>query len=363
MRTAIALVAALCGLVLLIPLLLVVVPFWLVAAATRALSHVVERPYLTRDQLIAFDPIFGWKARPNLDTYHLTVDLFHIETDADGWRGRTPLAESDVVVFGDSFAAGYGVSEEHLFANLQAHPRVKPIGIGGYSMVQELLWIQTLAPRLAGKLVVWFVYLGNDLYDNLSPDLRGYRKPFVRALRDGGEWEIVSSHVSAEQWPIVPRLGYARIHPVKLAELCSGGFLAERAFGACEFLIRQGRAVCAEAGADLVVLSIPDPLQLTPEGRRQLEAMVPGLANFDADSPDRQLAAMCRRLAVPFTPGQSVFDVSCYRTDDCHWNEWGHRTAAQWLARTYARRREHVGLRPASFEPMLMTSTASVAAK
>src|SRR5690606_15625900 len=122
---------------------------------------VLEPSYLTKDQLIAFDPVFGWRPRPNLNTHHLMVDLFPLSTDAQGWRGRATLAESQVVVFGDSFAAGYGVSDEHLFANLSATPRIKPIGIGGYSMVQELLWMRALAGELAGKLVVWFIYFGN----------------------------------------------------------------------------------------------------------------------------------------------------------------------------------------------------------
>jgi hypothetical protein len=307
--------------------------------------------------------VFGWKARPNLDTYHLTVDLFRIRTDADGWRGRTRLGDSDVVVFGDSFAAGYGVDEEHLFAHLQTRPRVKPIGIGGYSLVQELLWMRTLAPQLSGKLVVWFIYLGNDLYDNLSPDLRGYRKPFVREIPGTDEWEIVSRHVTADRWTIAPRAGYDRIHATKLAELCSDGFLADRAFRACEFLIREGKAVCTEAGARLVVLTIPDPMQLSAEGRGYLRSLAPRRQTCDADAPDRRIAAICRRLAVPFTAGQSVFDLSCYRPGDCHWNEWGHRTVAQWLARTYARQRDNVGMHSESFAPVLTSSPVNAAAK
>src|SRR3982751_6478178 len=104
-RIILAVIATLVALVLVLPLLLVVLPFWLVSVFTRLIARAVEPKFLTREQLIQFDPVFGWRARPNLDTHHLMVDLFHIRTDSDGWRGEHSLAESNLVVFGDSFAA------------------------------------------------------------------------------------------------------------------------------------------------------------------------------------------------------------------------------------------------------------------
>lgn len=344
MRTLLACTAALVGLVLVIPVLLLAAPLWLISACTRALPRLFEPAYLTRDQLTEFDPVFGWKLRANLNTHHLMADLFSISTDAQGWRGRSTLAESDIVVFGDSFAAGYGVGEEHLFANLNAQPRIKPIGIGGYSMVQELLWMKALAHLLHGKLVVWFIYVGNDLYDNLSPDLRGYRKPFLREVRGTGDWEIFSGHVSRDKWPIVPRLGYGHIHMSKLAELCSDTFLAQRAYRACEFLIRQGTQLCAGVGADLVVLTIPEPAQLSVEGQRHLKSLGPNLKAFDPDLPDQKIESICRTLGVPFVAGKSFLDMSCYKKNDCHWNQLGHRKVARSLAELHeARRRREIG--------------------
>jgi hypothetical protein len=339
MRTVLALVAAALGLLLLLPLLLLTLPLLFVALSTRGLARLFEPAYLTQEQLIEFDPAIGWKPRPNLDTHHLMADLFRISTDADGWRGRSTLAESEIVVFGDSFAAGYGVDDDELFANLLVSPRIKPIGIGGYSMVQELLWMKTLAPALYGKLVVWFIYLGNDLYDNLAPDLRGYRKPFVREARRN-VWEISAHHVRPEKWPITPRVGHGRIHMYKLAELCSATYLADRAYRACEFLIAEGRRVTTDAGADLVVLTIPEPMQLTGEGCRKLTSLVPGLQGFDPDLPDKRIESACRRLNVPFVAGTQVLDISCYKDNDCHWNLAGHRRIARVLRDVHASRRD-----------------------
>ncbi len=328
MRITLALAAAIAGMLLLVPVLLLLAPLWLVSACTRRLAQLLEPRYLTRDELIAFDRTFGWRPRPHLNTHHLMGDLFKIVTDGDGWRGRATLAESDIVAIGDSFAAGYGVGENDIFANLAKRLRVKPIGIGGYSMVQELLWMRELAPALRGKLVVWFIYFGNDLYDNLSPELRGYRKPFLRERRDDDGWDIVSNHVTAEPWPIAARARKGHVHMATLAQLCAETHLATRAYRACEWLVEQARQQCESAGAELVVLTIPDPHQLSVEGHAFLTALEPGLRNFDSRRPDRMLESICARVGVPLIAGSSFLDLRCYKENDCHWNEAGHRRVA-----------------------------------
>lgn len=333
MRSFLACVAALAGLLVLVPILLLALPFLLVATLTRALAQLLEPRYLTRDQLIQFDPHFGWRARPNLNTHHLMVDLFHIRTDAEGWRGKNRVEESEIVVFGDSFAAGYGVGERHLFANLTQRPRIKPIGIGGYSMVQEYLWMHALAPKLRGKQVVWFIYFGNDLYDNLCPDLRGYRKPFLRQVTPGGEWEIFGGHVRRDLWPILTKVRMEGGHHMgRLAELCCPTYLARRAYTACSFLVGQGQRLCAESGAELSVMTIPDAWQLTPEGHDRLLALGGTRDKFNPDYPDLQVEAICREHGVGYLPGKSFLDASCYKVNDCHWNERGHRRVAEALA-------------------------------
>ena len=338
MRTVVACAGAILGAVLLLPILVIAVPLWMVSACTRAFGRMLESSYVTRDQLIQFDPHFGWKPRPNLRTHHLMGDLFRISTDGDGWRGRSTVDESDIVVFGDSFAAGYGVDDDQCFADLNTRLRIKPVGIGGYSMVQSLLWMERLADGLRGKLVVWFVYLGNDLYDNLSPELRGYRKPFVRERKPLGGWEVVSSHITEQKWPIAARSRRDHVHMVSLAELCSNTFLAERAFNACGYLIERAGRVCREMGADLVVMTVPDQHQLSPEGRTYLRSLIPDGADFDADRPDQRIASICTELEIPVIAGSRFLDPSCYKSNDCHWNEVGHEKVAAQLAELYASR-------------------------
>jgi phosphate/sulfate permease len=363
MRTAVGWASVLIGSIVLAPIFGVAAALVLISACTRIVARLIEPSSRTWEQLIDFDPVVGWKPRPNVRTYHLMGDLFRVSTDAQGWRGRSSLSDSDVVVFGDSFAAGYGVDDRHLFADLNPRLRIKPIGIGGYSMVQALLWMKELAPSLRGKLIVWFVYLGNDLRDNLSPELRGYRKPFLR--EHAGEWEIVSSHVTPEKWPIIVSSRKAHIHMVTLAELCADTFFATRAYRACDFLLRTGRHICAEAGAELMVLSIPDRHQLHPDGHAFLKSLLPEDSKFDPDLPDRRVAEMCQRLGVPFVAGNEFLDVNCYKANDCHWNEVGHRRIATRLAELHSSHRKNavrvatkVDYMPAQSELARATKTA-----
>ena len=340
LRIILAFASALLGLILVLPFVLLVIPLWALSVATRAGARLFRPAHVTMDQLMEYDPTFGWKPRPNLDTHHLNVDFFQLSTDADGWRGKVDWRESDVVAIGDSFAAGYGASDRDFFANLCASPRIKALGAGGYSQVQELLWLKRLAPSLQGKLVVWFIYYGNDLYDNLCPEMRGYRKPFVRESGEDGEWEIVSTHVRREPWPIVThsRMGGDHYLP-RLADLCSDTFLSKRAYSACEFLLREGRKVCHEADAQLVILSIPEVSQLSIKGHSQLKSLG-GDETFNPDYPDLQLKAICGRLGLEFVPGRSFLDLGDYLSYDCHWNNRGNRRMAEALQKLYASRRE-----------------------
>jgi hypothetical protein len=247
------------------------------------------------------------------------------------------LKESQQIVFGDSFAFGSGVDDKHLFANLVNGLSVKPVAIFGYDLVQEVLWMRQLLPALKGKQVVWFIYLANDIHDNLSPDLYGCRRPFVRQIRAAGGWEIVSSHVCDKPWSIDTRsrLGtsYDAAH---LAELSSATWFAKRAFSACEFLIQQGKHACDAADASLVVMTIPDKNQLTPYGRQWLKSLSSAPETFNADAPDERIEAICRKLGLDFVSGKSFLDPSCYKANDLHWNEVGHRKVAEMLTFLYS---------------------------
>lgn len=331
-RALLAMVAALFGLLLAAPIIVLGLPFWAVAFLTHTIARLLEPRFVPWNELITFDPTIGWKPKANLNAYGIADDVFHLTTDSQGWRGQTSLAESEVMVFGDSYAFGYGVDDKALFSEIDPYVRIKAVGAPGYNSVQELLLMRQLSSQLRDKLVVWFFYLGNDLYENLMPDMKGYRTPFVHQVNGARDWEIVTTHIKPTKWPYTSRQrSYLHI----LAQLCTPAFLSQRVYMACEFLIKEGNKVCRQAGAQLVVVTIPDSSQLSQSSLELLASRSRDPKRFDPDFPDRQIGAICRKWSVPFVAAKEHLDIGDYKKRDAHWNEQGHQRISKLLSSLY----------------------------
>jgi hypothetical protein len=200
-------------------------------------------------------------------------------------------------------------------------------------MVQELLLMRQLSLQLRDKLVVWFICLENDLYDNLRPDKPGYyRTPFVRNLNGEDKWEIVTSHVCPAKWSFssIQRPYYAM-----LARLCTPSSLAQRAYSACNFLISEASALCKGAEAQLVVMTIPNKNQLSQHGREFLMSHLTEVDAFNPELPDLKFGEICRQWDVPFLSAMTFLQADDYKEFDTHWNEWGNRKVAKMLDHLY----------------------------
>jgi len=283
-RVIVALVGTVVGFTLVLPILVVGLPFWIVATLTRTLPSLFEADHVPWQQLIEFDSTIGWKPKPNLDTHYLAScdDVYHIVTDSEGWPGQRSFSESKIVVFGDSVSFCYGVNFRDSFVEVNPDLGIKAIGAPGYNMVQELLLMRQMSSRLRGKLVVWFIFLENDLYGNLMPNLQTYRSPFVRAVNGNGQWELVRDHLTRTNWNHTSGHFYFNA----LARLCGPTPLSERAYSACEFLIESGSEVCRKEGARLVVMTIPSTKQLSRRGLKILRSHSSDNSVIDPDFPD-----------------------------------------------------------------------------
>jgi hypothetical protein len=333
-KLAASLLAALVSGVVLLPIVALALAIRIIPATVRLLARLLEPRYVPWTGLMRYDPVLGWKPNSDLDTYYLADrdDVFRVVTDAEGWPGTRPLDDCDVIALGDSFAFGYGADPEQMFSALNPALTVKGVGAPGYSMVHAVRLLDQLGRRLNGKLVVWLIYLENDLQDNLAPNMRQYRAPFMRLTADGG-WEIVSEHISPEPW----RCSYTnRTRLDMLAEFCVPGPIADRAFSASASLLGRAHALCVNNGAELAVVSLPHRILLHADGHAQLAAMTATPAAFDATLPDRRLAETCNRLGVAFVAGRDVFRYGDYkRHEGVHWNAQGHRRMAELLQRIY----------------------------
>jgi len=358
-RVILASTAALVGLLLLVPVVLLALPFWAVssmqAAARRAL--VQSRPATVSWQdLMEFEPELGWKPKGHIDAWAEGLPPFHVRTDADGWRGPgVTIEDADVVVFGDSFAFGHGADEDRFFANLPGDMTIKAVGANGYNMVQGLLWLRRYAPRLRGKTVIWLVYYGNDLYDNLQPNMGRYRIPFVRNQRDTDRWEIVTEHVSAEPWRFSTKTDYTRL----LAEICSPTFLSARVFDACASLVCEANDLCGSSGARLIVVGNPDVEMLDPEGVKRLKSKAMDPESCDPVLPDRRFADICADLGIPFVAVADWLGAEDHLLQDVHWSPAGHEKIRRLLERITSVDAGVSRLQPATDHDMLRPSVAA----
>ena len=326
-KVIVAYAVGLLGLMLAAPVVLLGAPFWFVALLTRRLAHHCEWRAQPWDQLVKYSPTIGWKPKPNVRGYFVDIvgDVFQVVTDAEGWLGSRKVSDSDLVVFGDSYAFGYGMDSEAAFFNLNPRLRVKTVAAPGYNMVQELLLMKELAPSLRGKLIVWLIYLGNDLVDNLLPGTDGgYRAPFVRPVADGKSWEIITAHVRRERWTASSGQGLRTVKGLAAA-VCAPSGHSRRIFSACGFLISEAKTACERYGARLVVVSAPPRSWLDPAV----------YDTIDCGYADRKLQDLCRTAGVQYMPLSTRLDITDYKWNDSHWNRRGHRKVAAVLREIY----------------------------
>jgi GDSL-like lipase/acylhydrolase family protein len=129
------------------------------------------------------DPLLGWRGKPNFEGRFRLIDFdVLIALDANGFRRQehqTPLAQSrhKVLVFGDSFVWGWGVSQGEGFTDQMS------LAMPGYSVInfglsgagtlhEEVLFEKYGLPLLAPGDTVLLTFFGNDFDDNMAGLLR-----------------------------------------------------------------------------------------------------------------------------------------------------------------------------------------------
>ena len=89
--------------------------------------------------------------------------------DKWGYRNTVDLKQADIALVGDSYVEGWYVSDTETTAHRLQTRLGRPVvnlGIAGYGTQQELLVLKKDAIRLNPRVVVFFFFEGNDLYDD-----------------------------------------------------------------------------------------------------------------------------------------------------------------------------------------------------
>lgn len=109
--------------------------------------------------------------------YH-DIRAVDFQTDQFGFRNAPATSENEIntLVLGDSFTAGIGVGQKEswpAFLDQKEDFQVYNLGMPG-GLWQSMMHLQRFAPQLnmsSRSLVIWMVFLGNDLDDNYYAEM------------------------------------------------------------------------------------------------------------------------------------------------------------------------------------------------
>ena len=171
---------------------LVIVAVSCAVVAAEIIIQLLATYALGRGRLMEYDRTLGWRVQPNLNVTRRNPEgePWTVRTNACGLRTACdwpPDAERRLLVLGDSFAFGEGVSIESRFDVLVAQRRpaeaIVNIGAMGYGTDQQIVAARPFVSRLRPGDVVLVVVYGNDFYDILRQRFAGRPKPWFE--RDG----------------------------------------------------------------------------------------------------------------------------------------------------------------------------------
>lgn len=308
---------------------------------------------------------FGFRLAPGIRVRMRGPEYdVEVATNSLGMRDDEPRPQAHprVLLLGDSFAMGYGVDRGRIFADrLEADLGVDVVnaGTGGYEIVQQPRVLAEYGPGLKPDLVLYALYLGNDLAQNdewevladgtLRSRVRQYpvRRPGeiklarlardflygVRQRRSGteGEWLPFSGYLDLCETPLGP------------------GALAD--YDEAETQLVALAAEAQRIGVPLLVVELPYRSMVEPEARAALAKKVPGLAEkYDLTQPAREIGARMDRHGIAHADSTPFLVEEFGREGhplffpiDGHLTETGHEAVARFLA---PRVRERLAARP-----------------
>jgi hypothetical protein len=282
--------------------------------------------------------------------------------DRLGYRNPTERTWADLVLIGDSYVEGAYASDDEIAARFLEDDLGRPVtnlGVAGYGTAQELLVLKADALPLAPRVVIWFFFEGNDLYNDQGFENAMLAPRKVRAsgwteshgwwrrslLRNGpAELRLVLS-------PLVPTYypdhGTVATGPHRGTKILFGpeaavpwGEFERGRWERTQATFMEGARLVREHDAALLLVYVPTKfrvyrefLELSPDGAVHRWSLWPlptlfahfchaqGLACLDLTGP---LADSVRAGGMPHAP------------TDSHWSPEGHRLVARLLKETLA---------------------------
>jgi len=256
-----------------------------------------------------------------------------------------------VVAVGDSFAVGVVPrSGNYLHLLERALGDVGPVevvnlGVAGTAPADYLALLVDEGLSMTPDLVIAGFYIGND-FETRTRRLHEYS---YTATLGRAVWRLgtarpaipVASGTAAAYDDAAPTMPRARFLEILVDRTWlyerDAAPLAGRAHGAADIL-RQIRELARRAGADMLVVLIPDEMQVDAALLAEVaRARGRTPADFDITRPTRAITTALDQAGVPYLDLGPAFAARAgqeplYKPQDTHWNLAGNRLAADVMA-------------------------------
>lgn len=327
-------------------------------AAAEAVLRVADYPPADFSPWIRSDS-FGFRLAPGIRT-RMRGPEYDVEVVSNslGMRDDEPLTDQPrtegsrrVLLLGDSFAMGYGVERPRIFADRLEHAvpaDVVNAGTGGYELVQQPRVLAEYGPRFRPDLVVYALYLGNDLAQNDEWEVRQdstlHNRVREYPVRQAGEFKLrrlardflygLRKGRSEKEGEWLPFEGY-----LGLCERTLGPEAAAD-YDEADRLLGQLADEAGRQGVPLLVLMLPYRSMVEPEALASLERKVPDLqARYDLTRPATTVGGRMTARGIAHADA-TPFLVEEYRRTgqamffpiDGHLTEAGHEAVARFAA-------------------------------
>ena len=335
------------------------------------------------------DPNLGWKLKPGASGEWNGEGASFVQVNSEGLRDREhtkakPPNTLRVAVLGDSFTEAIHVPVEQTFwsklerklGNCEAvkgrkNVEVINFGVQGYGTAQELIMLRKKVWDYSPDIVILAFFIGNDVINN-SPKLEYDRyRPFFgydasgKLVPDMSFRNLAPLDRNERAVSFVDRMPSLIVNNSRILQVIkkvdldrkkrelSEDFTSlstqnlkepqdaawQEAWKVTEGLIVTMRNEVVQKNADFLVVTIGDPMQVTPEAQRRKDFMTKNNIQ-DLFYPDRRLKKLGARegfrvlnLSEQFQGYTEKYQVCAHGFENyvpCagHWNELGHRLAS-----------------------------------
>jgi GDSL-like lipase/acylhydrolase family protein len=315
-------------------------------------------------------PNVRWSGRPRSDVEVACglsasrADVITVTYDGHGYRNATALARADIALIGDSYVeggieGGYVSDHEVVSSFLQERlgRSVANLGVAGYGTAQELVVLQRDAMPLAPRVVIWFFFEGNDLYNDQEFENAMLAPHNVRATAwtEGHGWwrrsliRAVTAQLRLMLSPFVagycPAFATVAAGPHAGRKVLFGPEAAapwtdfeRRRWESAQRTLQQAATVTVARGVKLLLVYVPnkfrvyrDFVNLQPYSELHRWTVWPLPELFAQFCRDNQLA--CLDLTGAFRAAVRAGGMPHGLTDS-HWSPEGHRLVAERLEET-----------------------------